>query len=107
MRIIDTWDVAGLRGVFSRLPLETDRPSLIICHTVKGKGIAFAENDLNYHHLNKVSSEDAGKIAADLRSELDRLGNCWGSDEIGTAFAASQSCLFTSWSTTSRNQHMK
>jgi transketolase len=55
-------DVAGLREVFGRLPLDPSKPSLVICHTVKGKGIAFAENDLKYHHLNSLSPDDAAKL---------------------------------------------
>jgi transketolase len=59
-------DVAELRAVFGKLPLDSDRPSLVICHTVKGKGISFAENNLEYHHLNKVSPEDAKKLMGAL-----------------------------------------
>ena len=36
---VDGHDVAELRRAFKRLPLAGDRPSAIICHTVKGKGI--------------------------------------------------------------------
>ena len=31
------------------------KPTAIICHTVKGKGIPFAENDPNWHHKTKFS----------------------------------------------------
>ena len=52
---VDGHDVEALREVFRRLPLGTDRPSAVICHTVKGKGIAFAENDANWHHKSKIA----------------------------------------------------
>ena len=42
---VDGHDVGELRRVFKRVPLESDRPTAIICHTVKGKGIPFAEHD--------------------------------------------------------------
>ena len=54
------------RDVFHRLPLATDRPSAIICHTVKGKGIAFAENDANWHHKSKIANDVVAKLYAAL-----------------------------------------
>ncbi len=66
---VDGHDVEALRTVFGRLPLVADRPSVVICHTVKGKGIAFAENNLKFHHLNSVSAEDAGKLLGALGDE--------------------------------------
>lgn len=54
---VDGHDVNALRGVFRSLPLAQDRPTAIICHTVKGKGIAFAENDANWHHKSKIGKD--------------------------------------------------
>jgi transketolase len=47
---VDGHDVEALRHVLRQTPLERDRPSVLICHTVKGKGLDFAENDANWHH---------------------------------------------------------
>jgi transketolase len=63
---IDGHDVDGLRQLFQRLPLAEDRPSAIICHTVKGKGIGFAENDPNWHHKAKVPPDLVAKMYAAL-----------------------------------------
>jgi len=54
---IDGHDVDALRRVFRQLPLDKERPSAIICHTVKGKGIPFAENDPSWHHKAKLPLE--------------------------------------------------
>src|SRR5689334_13826170 len=54
---VDGHDVAELRGVFRRLPFSPQSPSAIICHTVKSKGLPFAENDANWHHKAKVPPE--------------------------------------------------
>lgn len=54
---VDGHDCAALRDVLGRLPLEADRPSAIICHTVKGKGFAFAENDPNWHHKSTIDKK--------------------------------------------------
>ena len=53
---VDGHDVAALRAMFATLPFGSDRPSAIICHTVKGKGIPFAEHDPNWHHKAKISA---------------------------------------------------
>ena len=34
----------------------------MICHTVKGKGIGFAENDANWHHKSKINKDLVAKL---------------------------------------------
>jgi transketolase len=63
---VDGHDVAALRDVFRRLHLAGDRPSAVICHTVKGKGIPFAENDANWHHKSKIGQDIVSKLFAAL-----------------------------------------
>jgi transketolase len=55
---INGHDVSALKKVLSNLPLETDKPSAIICHTVKGKGIGFVENDLSWHHKSSIKDAE-------------------------------------------------
>ena len=43
-------DVDELKALFSSLPFEKGKPSLIIAHTIKGKGISFMENEIKWHH---------------------------------------------------------
>jgi len=63
---VDGHDVEALRAALRRVPLSADRPTAIICHTVKGKGIAIAENDPNWHHKNKVPAEMVAELYAAL-----------------------------------------
>ncbi len=63
---VDGHDVDALREVFRELPLAPDKPSAIICHTVKGKGIPFAEHDPNWHHKSKLSGDVVAKLYAAL-----------------------------------------
>jgi len=63
---VDGHDVEALRAALRRVPLSADRPTAIICHTVKGKGISFAENDPNWHHKNKVPAEMVAELYAAL-----------------------------------------
>ena len=47
---VDGHDIAALKKTFDALPFEEGKPSLIIAHTVKGKGISYMENELKWHH---------------------------------------------------------
>jgi transketolase len=61
-REVDGHDVGALRSVFRQLPLDAEKPTAIICHTVKGKGIPFAENDPNWHHKAKLPADTVAKM---------------------------------------------
>lgn len=65
---VDGHDVNALRGVFKGIPLGANRPTAVICHTVKGKGIPFAEHDPEWHHKSKVSPDMAKQLYAALES---------------------------------------
>jgi transketolase len=66
---VDGHNVSELRRVLNRLPLEADRPSTIICHTVKGKGFSFAENQSSWHHKSTLKKE----AIAEMYSALEAL----------------------------------
>ena len=34
------------------------KPNAVICHTIKGKGIKFAENNPNWHHKSQLTKEE-------------------------------------------------
>lgn len=59
-------DVDALHNVFTRLPLQTNKPTAIICHTVKGKGIHFAEHDPNWHHKARLPKETVQEMYSAL-----------------------------------------
>jgi transketolase len=54
---IDGHDVEALKSVLQSLPLEVDKPTAIICHTIKGKGISFAEGDPMWHHRARMGDD--------------------------------------------------
>ena len=37
-------------------------PHTIICHTIKGKGIKFAENNLEFHHKNNITDSELNEM---------------------------------------------
>ncbi|MBK8089986.1 MAG: transketolase [Chitinophagaceae bacterium] len=43
-------DVDELKAAFNSLPFEKGKPSVIIAHTIKGKGVSYMENDVKWHH---------------------------------------------------------
>ncbi len=54
---VDGHDVAGLQEVLS-LPSLSQRPRAIIAHTVKGRGVSFAEGDPTWHHKSNLKPEE-------------------------------------------------
>lgn len=62
---VDGHDLNILRRVFSTVKKDTEKPTVIIAHTVKGKGISFMEDDNNWHY--RIPSEDE---VASARKEL-------------------------------------
>ena len=62
----DGHSVEELRAAVKRTPFAPDKPSAIICHTIKGKGARFVENNLNWHHKNKVTDEEVKSLLAEM-----------------------------------------
>ena len=52
VREADGHDHAALEGAFSALPFEPGKPSVLIAHTVKGKGIKDMEGKFESHYLS-------------------------------------------------------
>ena len=65
---VDGHNVDELRSVLLNLPLDSGKPSAIICHTVKGKGIPFAENDMEWHHRRGVTDEEVRSLLTALEA---------------------------------------
>ena len=63
---VDGHNVQELRAALGSLPAAAGKPTAIICHTVKGKGIKFAENNMEWHHQNKVTAADVDRLIAAL-----------------------------------------
>ncbi|SMF30367.1 transketolase [Desulfovibrio gilichinskyi] len=59
---VDGHDTAALEKVFSSLPFDVEKPSVVISHTVKGKGLPFAEGNPSWHHKTKMSAEEYEKM---------------------------------------------
>ncbi len=64
VREVNGHDHDALRDALGTAPWETGRPSCVIAHTVKGKGVPFMENTLAWHY----TSPDSEQLAAALRA---------------------------------------
>jgi transketolase len=47
---IDGHDLPAIVTALDAVPLEAGRPTAVVAHTVKGKGVSFMENDLEWHY---------------------------------------------------------
>ncbi len=50
VRHVDGHNFKELKEAFDALPYSKGKPSLIIAHTIKGKGVSYMENGLKWHH---------------------------------------------------------
>ena len=66
VREIDGHDFRQIEESLLSVPFKPERPSCIIAHTVKGKGISFMENQLAWHYMPPNDDE--------LRQALVELG---------------------------------
>jgi transketolase len=57
VREVDGHDYAALLDTFHALPFEPGRPSCVIAHTTKGKGVSFIENRAEWHHHVPTDAE--------------------------------------------------
>ena len=66
VREVDGHDVAALRSALGSLPVDPSRPSAVICHTVKGRGVPFAEGNPEWHHKSNLSDQELAMIREHL-----------------------------------------
>jgi transketolase len=66
-REIDGHDLAAIVAALDALPYASGRPSAIVAHTVKGKGVSFMEDDLEWHY-RPPSDADLARALAELGS---------------------------------------
>ena len=65
VRELNGHDMAELERALTQVPFEAGRPSCIIAHTVKGKGVSYMENKLLWHYRAPLG-EDQIKALAEL-----------------------------------------
>jgi transketolase len=69
VRSCDGHDIDALIAILKETPFEKGKPSFLIAHSIKGKGVSFMEDKAAWHH--KVpSTDDLVKAIAELNSKL-------------------------------------
>jgi transketolase len=71
VRHADGNDVAALSELFAQVPFAPGKPNLVLAHTVKGKGISFIEDQVQWHHHVPTDQEFATALG-ELESSEQR-----------------------------------
>lgn len=63
---VDGHNVDALQEMLQALPFDGGRPSILIAHTTKGKGVSYMEDELQWHYRSPKQDQ--------LRQALEELG---------------------------------
>lgn len=69
VREIDGNDMGQILEALDALPYEADKPSVIVGHTVKGKGVSFMEG-ISMWHYRGPTAEEAKNAFAELEATI-------------------------------------
>lgn len=69
VREVDGHDLGALAGVLNAVPFDPEKPSAIICHTIKGRGVSFTERNLGWHHKARTTEAEEASLLAELESD--------------------------------------
>ena len=64
---INGHDIKQINKTLNQISKEKNKPKLIICHTIKGKGIDFAEHNPQWHHKNNLGKKEIEKLYNSIR----------------------------------------
>jgi transketolase len=67
VREVDGHDHNALNDLLGAIPWESGKPSFLIAHTTKGKGVSFMENSIDWHYKSPSESQ--------LSQALEELNN--------------------------------
>lgn len=73
---IDGNNMEEVVDTLDRLPLEKGKPNLIVAHTVKGKGLSFAENVAAYHYWTP-GAEELQQAIRETEAQIEKLDAEW------------------------------
>lgn len=66
LNVIEIDMVNSPEELVSNLSEEFTSPTIFICHTIKGQGISFIENNLSWHHKTKLTDEEITQLYREL-----------------------------------------
>jgi transketolase len=65
---VDGHDICALQKILSQVPFSNTKPSLLICHTIKGCGFSSAEHNPTWHHKSRLKPEVVEQFLEELSS---------------------------------------
>ena len=69
---IDGNDVVQIKAAFDNLPEpNSEKPTCIVAHTIKGKGVSFMENQVRWH-AGKITDEQLEEAITELNKAYER-----------------------------------
>ncbi len=71
VREIDGHNMSEVMSALTSVPFASPRPSIVIAHTIKGKGLSFAENQKLWHYAN-IDQATLDRALEELRSAMNR-----------------------------------
>jgi transketolase len=72
VREVDGHNADDVAKALHRTPFQPGKPSVLIAHTVKGRGVSFMENKPNYHRAN-ISPEQVQQALAEIAAQREAL----------------------------------
>ncbi|VBB09690.1 Hypothetical protein LUCI_4988 [Lucifera butyrica] len=69
----DGHDLAQLQKVLAAVPFMPGKPTLVMAHTTKGKGVSFMENVPHWHH-GVPTAEEYNRGMAELAAAVEECG---------------------------------
>jgi transketolase len=60
---IDGHDLRQIEQVLTDLPAKAGKPTCVIAHTIKGKGVSFMEDNILWHYRSPSKEEMAGAMS--------------------------------------------
>lgn len=66
---VDGHDVGQLRAAFSPAAVVPGKPGVTICHTIKGRGLPFAEGNPKWHHKSRFKPDEIDAMRAALETK--------------------------------------
>jgi transketolase len=54
---VDGHDYSAMQKLFQKIPFQKYKPSCVIAHTIKGKGVSYMENILDWHYKSPKQAD--------------------------------------------------
>ena len=67
VREVDGHDITALEILLRQLPQDDLKPTALICHTIKGSGLPFAEGQAEWHHKSGLKPDEIAAMYACLK----------------------------------------